>query len=37
MRFGAILLLLGVFFLLCGCRGPVVMINGEPVEVLTPK
>jgi len=37
MRFGAILVLLGVFFLLSGCRGPVVMINGEPVEVLTPK
>jgi len=31
------LLLLGTFFLLPGCRGPAIMINGEPVEVLTPK
>ncbi|MBQ9502771.1 MAG: hypothetical protein IJU70_11485 [Lentisphaeria bacterium] len=37
MRCGTIFLLLGTVFLLAGCRGPVVMINGEPVEVLTPK
>ena len=37
MRYGATFLLLSTLFLLAGCRGPVVMINGEPVEVLTPK
>jgi len=37
MRYGATILLLGTLFLLAGCRGPVVMVNGRPVEALTPK
>ena len=37
MRYGATILLLGTLFLLAGCRGPVVMVNGSPVEALTPK